>query len=183
MAVALLAGGVRADWLAWTVDFNEDYGGMPEGSTLQENPAGKGAEGYSVWLVAVDEGGNRVEFAHTAEEIAQGTYLVQNDAIGIVQVKLDDSMKSGYSFFIEMGFEDATSRSTKFMSGDTWSYNELVDIGCITETEMEVWYAPLNGGVGVNAWNVPEPTGGVLALLGAATLLLRRRRRIVESSC
>lgn len=77
---------------------------------------------------------------------------------------------SEYSFFVEL-FNASGSFVYK---QSAVSYNDLVSSGYVSSNPLSVPSGALSGG-----WNgaaVPEPTSGVLLLIGGAMLALRRRR-------
>ena len=79
---------------------------------------------------------------------------------------------SDYSFFVELLNNSGTS---VFTQASPVSYDSLVSSGYVSATALSVPAAALTGGF--NGASVPEPTSGVLLLIGGAMLALRRRRR------
>lgn len=76
---------------------------------------------------------------------------------------------SGYSFFVELLYGSGQNVSKSVVS-----YNDLVSSGYVSSSPLSVPTKAVSGG-----WNgaaVPEPTSGVLLLIGGAMLALRRRR-------
>lgn len=81
---------------------------------------------------------------------------------------------SDYSFYVELvNFSSGSEVRTSMNKDYPWTYNELVSSGYVsTGNNISTPSAAgaLDGG------SVPEPTSGVLLLIGGALLALRRRR-------
>ena len=88
---------------------------------------------------------------------------------------IGSSYDSSYYFYVELvnnSVDPATSRSMN--QNYPWSYDQLVSSGYIsTGTSMSTPY--VNGAL--DGGSVPEPTSGMLLLIGGSLLALRRRRR------
>lgn len=88
-------------------------------------------------------------------------------SLGVSLGQFDDAQ---YSFLVELGFVDDGGTWTTLAVSDVASRNSLarhVSLGGVGTQPQTPWQ-PL--------FVVPEPTGGLLLLLGAAALALRRRR-------
>ena len=143
----------KASFLYWqvgdadTVDYA--YAGL---CVVDSNGDTLQEDGYNLWLDPVVEAG--------------GAATPPNYAITDLGVYSTE----GYSFFVEyVNYDNVTVAVS-----ETKSYAELAghlaEVGTAIPTEnFTPWLATPQA--------VPEPTGGVLALLGAALLALRRRRR------
>ena len=122
------------------------------------------------------------EAATVDEEGWSGIATRGDELIGPYQA--DISMLSGdktaYSFFVELtqwtisgGVWSKTGDS--YRSGWTWSYNDLADQGYIFADNV---IAPSISPMAVNfSQPAPEPTSGMLMLLGISLLALKRRSR------
>lgn len=174
-AALMFSFSASAEWLWWTTDFTDAWGNVGE---LQENPAGEGVGGYDLYLVIENtETGDWVKTVRGGELVNDCLY----DAGDIFKqtqftaVEVSEFSKSEYVFFVEMVKSSETVYDTRFWS-DRYSYNALVAEGHIAETieGLSLVWNPAVGG----AWSVPEPSGGVLTLLGFGFLMLRRKRRI-----
>ena len=83
-----------------------------------------------------------------------------------------------YSFMIELGNWDANSGTwTMVAMSDVMSYTQLVDGGHVGVWSGETIDAQNPAAWAVSTYTVPEPTGGLLFVVGGALLALRRRRR------
>lgn len=121
------------------------------------------AEGNQVALPKDIEGG----FAY---ETMKGSHLVTLDIL----TDLGSESWSGYTFYIELlQWDDDLGRELRKGVSATSSYTDLVShnhvlgSGLAIPSNLVVW-APQTS-------TVPEPTSGLLVLLGGALLLLRRR--------
>ncbi len=83
------------------------------------------------------------------------------------------SYDSSYYFYVEL-VNNASHTSWSMNQNNPWSYTELVNSGYIsTGSNMSTPY--VNGAL--DGGSVPEPTSGMLLLIGGSLLALRRRRR------
>ncbi len=83
---------------------------------------------------------------------------------------------SGLSFGVEMGIWNATDGTvTALYISDVMTYGQLSEIGAIQQMATTGYDQAWN--LANNNWHaVPEPTSGVLLLLGCSVLLIRRKR-------
>lgn len=94
--------------------------------------------------------------------------LISSAEVGAV-TPVDVTGISG-SFYIELfNFVDGTA--TSVATSETRSYSELLALGAISDTLLSIPTAWTGG-----TYSVPEPTSGVLMLLGLAGLALKRRK-------
>lgn len=78
---------------------------------------------------------------------------------------------TGHSFYVELYNASLDS----VYKGSAVSYDQLVASGYISTTGVAM--PNYTATTGFNGASVPEPTGGMLLLVGGALLALRRRRR------
>jgi len=169
-AVALFAcASARADWLFWTVDFDDPQNLPPNTETLQPNPMGADGKDAYVWLTVVN--GDDITRLTTTSVQLEGD---GNGAAPYWQsFEIDPSAYSegAYMFFIEIGAQVGAA----FSASEGLTYTDLVSAGFIQQT-----IDPLGGvwNAAGSTWHaVPEPTSALLLLMGGALLALRRRRR------
>lgn len=164
-----LAGSAAADWLFWTVDFTYDWENEGE---MQANPWSSSADSY-VWLCAETEtAGGVKEKIYLSDQIQ----LTDDSIWGITQADLSSFEPDAYSFFVEMGLATSSEyREVSYESGRV-DYDTLVSSGFVAPDRMS-YDIPWNPAVG-GPWHVPEPTSGLLSLVGLAVVLLRRRRLV-----
>jgi len=173
-AFCACVGTAQADFLYWqvTLPVEQDHG------TKSNIESGTGA---------VAEG----KTLNTARLIATGKAEGNNDAPTYYQyvtldgngnmedaVAFDLSQLAGttsdYSFMIELGNATAGNTSSFYTmaSGDTLTYGNAtsyIGTGGIVAPTASVW----SGG----AFEIPEPSSGLMLLLGGSLLALRRRRK------
>lgn len=85
---------------------------------------------------------------------------------------LGDYGNSTYSFFVEL----INASGKVYTQKAATSYNDLLSSGYVSASALDRPTGALSGGF--NGAAVPEPTSGVLLLIGGAMLALRRRRRM-----
>lgn len=93
----------------------------------------------------------------------------------LTQTDLGSYGNSDYSFYVELA--NYTGSSLNNGKAYTWSYNELVSAGYIATNPFDQSTAAAAASQGNLGSPTPEPTSGMLLLIGGSLLALRRRRR------
>ncbi len=93
----------------------------------------------------------------------------------LTQTDLGSYGSSDYSFYVELA--NYTGSSLNNGKAYTWSYNELVSAGYIATNPFDSSTAASAASAGNMGSPTPEPTSGMLLLIGGSLLALRRRRR------
>lgn len=148
VAVGALVG--RADALYWMVDTTADNAWY----------TGSGDWAYAQ-VFAKDANGGTFE-------LGDGSFLEKGS--GPILADLLAYGDSTYSFFVEL----YNSSGERVHTGFDFSYDSLLKSGYVSTGGVQTPSFLATGG-----WNgaaVPEPTSGVLLLIGGAMLALRRRR-------
>ena len=134
-------------------------------------------------IAVYDAGGNRVTAGNPAEPVSletlNGAGVGSGDTLigagSSVALDLSGYDSATYSFGVELlnASGDVIGNSV-----NTFNYNDLLSSGYVSTTGLEL---PAGAGftaAGANGgYAVPEPTSGLLLLMGGALLALRRRRQ------
>lgn len=100
-----------------------------------------------------------------------GTYTTMQ------QTDISSYASSAYSFFVELvTYVDGGENTVQ--KGYTWNYNDLVSAGYVAGNGLADGAAASAAASLANLGSpTPEPTSGMLLLIGGSLLALRRRRR------
>lgn len=153
-AVMLFASAASAGTLYWQVDNVDDFADQLGAST-----DGYGAE---LWMLDTSNNGKT--------SLSDGLI---DAPTGIQQADITGYDDSKYRFYVEL-VNYTTGNST---DGYKWSYNDLYESGYIAMGAIDVPTVNANVAGLSNFANTPEPSSGLLLLMGGAMLALRRRRQ------
>ena len=186
LVLVLMAGAARGGVLYWMIaDDASDSFQFAYAQTLQKakDTVQGGNADVVARVYAVDEStGTRETYDPVVVE------AVANDKGGTsfvgapVPVELPSTAASdNWIFGVEMGFMDGDDTFTvTYCAWDAkgLTYAQLDAMGAIQSNATASYDRPINVAVAGGTWSeptpVPEPTGGLLVVLGGAVLLLRR---------
>jgi len=125
-----------------------------------------GAGEEKVYLqVQVDGGGS----ADYVDSVPSGYYTEAGPSKALIA---DEYKADGYAFYIETYAGDGTD--------PIWGFDEATALGYTALLQQGHIYTDTTAAQDVTPWNIPEPTSGMLMLLGFASLCLRRKQHEVE---
>jgi len=161
-AVLACAGSVSASTLFWQVD-TADAGQNGYAGSTGTDAGAKYAILYATDNLNYSTQGADTKYAVAAYQLGESksTYVTDLGAYGT----------SAYSFFVELVNNSGDTIYTQYTS----SYDTLVSSGYVSSSALSVPTGAGSGGY--NGASVPEPTSGMLLLMGASLLALRRRRQ------
>ena len=187
LVLVLMAGAARGGVLYWMIDGDASKSfQFAYAQTLQkakDTVQGGNADSVVARAYAVDKStGTRETYDPVVVE------AVANDKGGTsfvgapVPETLPPTAASGnWIFGVEMGFMDGNDTFTvTYCAWDAkgLTYAQLDAMGAIQSNATASYDRPINVAVAGGTWSeptpVPEPTGGLLVVLGGAVLLLRR---------
>ena len=152
---SLVAVTVKAEALYWQVD---------QGVTYPEFE-------YAILKVTGGELGSNSQ--RLAGASAEGT--APNQYVSVQNTDISDYASDAYSFFVELANYNNDSWET-VKAGIPVSYTALQSGGYVATSFQEGLNIAQSGGYNMGQ-SVPEPTSGLLLLMGGAMLALRRRRQ------
>ena len=183
LVLVLMAGAARGGVLYWMIDGNaSDSFQFAYAQTLQKakDTVQGGNADVVARVYAVDEStGTRETYDFVGVAAADDAGTSFDGAP--VPVELPSTAASGdWIFGVEMGFMDGDNNFT--VTSWAWdaqglTYAQLNAMGAIQSSPTASYDGPVNAAEAPwtdNPHSVPEPTGGLLVVLGGAVLLLRR---------
>jgi len=143
--------------------------------------------GTLYWQVTSDTGATFEEAWLVAESRSNGnlTYIEGVDSDGqspsstaLTQTDISAYEGDGYLFYVEMSnYNSSIDDYETVATGYKFSYDELVSSGYVAASPLEVNDAIAAASEANMGSSVPEPSSGLLLLIGGAMLALRRRRQ------
>ncbi len=149
-----------------------------QAGTLYWQIADKGQ--FSLATLWVDTGTEKSEIESALAEGVNGSTVLTGTTTGLVQTDISAYENDAYSFFVELltYASDGTVQKEDWLN--QYNYRDLVSNGYISSGAVgEPGYGGPGRVINMNAGGgaIPEPTSGMLLLLGGAVMALRRRRR------
>lgn len=151
--------------------------------------AGLSLKGDVLYWMVDDQAADAFPFAYASVASSAGGYLpyVDDDGVTVPGVYEFDrgSVTDGGVYVDVAGLDEAKFRVELFNATGTllahsdawWSYADLLaEKAIVSPTAEREHQTPWMGGAFMAASSVPEPTSGLLLLMGLAGLALRRRR-------
>ena len=185
LVLVLMAGAARGGVLYWMIadDASESFQ-YAYAQTLQkakDTVQGANADSVVARAYAVDKSTGTRETYDFVGVVAADDAGTSFDGAP-VPVELPSTAASGnWIFGVEMGFMDGNDTFTvTYCAWDAkgLTYAQLDAMGAIQSNATASYDRPINVAVAGGTWSeptpVPEPTGGLLVVLGGAVLLLRR---------
>lgn len=167
MASLMLALSVKADYLLWQVNQSEGETAVPF-AFARLTVKGEGVESGTYLTQAGTDGKTDVVHA-TFPESENGLATLASYA------DLGEYANSAYSFAVELyAFEEGSDTASLVGISDYVLYKELRDQFIYTNMSL----SGINPFVYGTFRSVPEPTGGLLVLMGLGALALRRKRAV-----
>ena len=151
-------------------EFDQSESGDPLSFSLAKVRVDGDGIDCPVYLALADDGG--VSFETLATEVDPEAGPLVGETVLPNYAKLSDFANDNYSFFVELYSLDDELLG---VSGRA-TFEELRLAGSVYEDMATTGITPYNFGLAVEP--VPEPTSGVLVLLGFGVLALRRRKQV-----
>lgn len=140
--------------------------------------------GTLYWQVTADTGKQFDEAWLVATDGSTTEYLDNRDSDGrnpsstpLTQTSLDGYEGDAWSFYIEMcNYNSDDDSYSTVAKSQSYSYQDLVSAGYVA-TDFANANSVMTAAAGANMGAIPEPSSGLLLLMGGAMLALRRRRQ------
>ena len=185
LVLVLMAGAARGGVLYWMIagDASESFQ-FAYAQTLQkakDTVQGANADSVVARAYAVDKSTGTRETYELVEVKAANDAGTSFDGAPVpVAVELSSTDEpDNWIFGVEMGFMDGNTFTATYWAWDAQglTYAQLNAMGAIQSSPTASYDGPVNAAEAPwtdNPHSVPEPTGGLLVVLGGAVLLLRR---------
>ena len=184
LVLVLMAGAARGGVLYWMIDGNaSDSFQFAYAQTLQKakDTVQGGNADVVARVYAVDESTGTRE---TYDPVVVEAVVNDKGGTSFVGASVPETLPStaalgNWIFGVEMGFMDGNTFTATYWAWDAQglTYAQLNAMGAIQSSPTASYDGPVNAAEAPwtdNPHSVPEPTGGLLVVLGGAVLLLRR---------
>ena len=172
---AFAAHVARADLLYWMIDGTADDS-LTAAYLATVEKAGGDAENVVAQLYSIDTTtGARIDYDNGVISVVSEDYLGKE----FVGWPSDTEIQSspGRLYAVELGILREDLSIIPYYVSESLSYENLVAMGAVQKNPVGTYDTAWNlAAGGWSAIAVPEPSGGLLLLLGTACLMLRRRR-------
>ena len=175
LATAMTACTLRADLLYWMID-GEASDSLTAAYRATLEKAGGNADNVVARLYSTNtKTGERINYDDDAISVVSKNSLGEEFDGWPGETEIPSS--PDWLYAVELGILRDDRSITAYYVSDSQSYKNLVAMGSVQMNPVGTYDTPWNlAAGGWSAIAVPEPSGGLLLLLGTACLMLRRGR-------